>query len=75
MSKSNGHELNATEQFIIAWQQSDSPDEAAEICGIQYASAVQMASQLRRNGVPLKRYRAEKRDYKALAKLAKDALK
>ena len=43
-------------EFVIAWQQGESPDQVAEALGLKRSSAVQRACTLRKKGVMLKRY-------------------
>lgn len=69
-----------TEEFIWAWQMSESPAEAAERHGVGEHSARQMAHALRRRGVPLKTFINHKSPdvehaHPELIELAEQALK
>ncbi len=42
--------------FVITWQQANNADEVADSLGLKRASVVQRACNLRKKGVPLKKY-------------------
>jgi hypothetical protein len=67
----------APEDFVKAWQKSESIAEVAEATGLALGSCSQKATLLRKNKVPLKKFaRAGKvTDYGALADLAKSLAK
>lgn len=73
------HTLDA-ERFVRIWQSSVTFREAVTRYGmLSSRAACAAANNLRRRGVPLKKFapmgRAVRHDYKALANLAKESLK
>lgn len=65
------------EAFVKIWQNASDVQEVAETFGISITYASNIASQLRAQGVPLKKFatkrgRNNKTDYAALKRIAKE---
>ena len=58
--------------FVKAWQQADDKQTVCEITGLSIKQASILAANMRKRGVPLKKFtRGNRYDYKDLAALAK----
>lgn len=70
--KSNGATRVNPQEFVLAWQESETIDDVAERLGMNKMSVRQRAYSYRRKGVPLKSMRtgANKVDWESLVALA-----
>jgi hypothetical protein len=75
-AKSTKRNRISAEEFVKAWQTSNSLMEVSEITGMIAAYANSRACRYRKNGVALKKFpRAKNVDWKGLADLAKSCAK
>ena len=64
----------SAEEFVRAWQTSNSMVEVAEKTGMSIVAVSSRVAMYRRKGVPLKPYRIRKIDWEALASYAAEQL-